>query len=139
MAMKDNDTPELNPAELEAARSVAVLLPQLEEGAFNAEVSDQFRDLIARMRDHGINGNGRAKGKLAITIDVTLDDGVFELRADFKVTAPKSRRGRSVFWATDGNNLTPENPKQMAMFGLRKVDTPDARKVEVESGALRKV
>jgi hypothetical protein len=52
---------------------------------------------------------------------------VFDVKADYSVKAPKESFGKTVMWATDGNNLTPQNPKQEVMpFAVRKLDESSA-------------
>lgn len=120
-------------AENEAARSIAVLLPSLDDGRFNACLSEAFRDLVARMRDDSRDRDSNSKGKLTITLDLKLVDGVFEIKSDYSVKAPHETFGRTLAWATDGNNLVRENPKQERLpFGeVRRVAEPAAvRKVD---------
>lgn len=93
-------------------KSFGVILAQLEGGAFNDQLSREVQGLIADMSDHAKVYGGSAKGKISLSIDVTLDKGVFEISAEKKITAPKERKSKSIFWADKDNNLTEENPRQ---------------------------
>lgn len=112
--------------DVEGARSVAVLLPQLEEGTFNAELSDDVRSLVAEMRDNQKDTGRVVKGKVTITLDMKLVDGVFEINADYKVAAPKKTRSRTLLFATDGNNLVRDNPRQPDLPNIRDVTADKA-------------
>ena len=51
----------------------------------------------------------------------SLDKGVFEIAGDYAVKLPKAPRGKTIAWATPENRFTPQNPKQMQLFGVRDV------------------
>ncbi len=100
----------------ETAKPFATILTQLEGGVLNADLSDMLRDLNAKMSEHAEN-NAVAKGELVLTLKMKIErGGLLEIQADAKVKAPKFQREKSHFWLTPGNNLTPENPKQPALF-----------------------
>ena len=112
----------------ESHRSFAVMLPMLEEGRLNDELSEEFRNLVAKLRDHKLATGRNAKGKVTLTVDLHLgSDGTFDVNAEFSVKAPKPVRERTVLWATDGNNLVAQNPAQPELPGVRKIPT-QARK-----------
>lgn len=119
--MSPNDSPPTEKLD-ESARSFAVLLPLLEDGTLNHELSAEFRDLVAKLRDHKLNTGRTAKGKVVLTIDLSLgSDGTFDVTGDFVVKAPKPVRSRTVLWATEGNNLVPQNPAQPDLPGVKKL------------------
>lgn len=121
----ETDKPE---ALQESSRSFSVFLPMLEDGHLNQELTDAVRDLVAKLRDHRTNTGRTAKGKLAVTIDFSLgSDGTFDVTGDFTVKVPKPVRSRTVLWATDGNNLVPQNPAQPELPGVKKLP-PQSRK-----------
>lgn len=125
--MSPNDSPPNEKLE-ESSRSFSVLLPMLEEGTLNSELTEEVRNLVAKLRDHRTNTGRIAKGKVTLTIDFALgSDGTFDVTGDFTVKSPKPVRSRTVLWATEGNNLVPQNPAQPELPGVRKVSTP-ARK-----------
>jgi hypothetical protein len=111
--------PEVN--NKEQARSFSSFLQMLEDGQFHSELSDSLQELNANMNNHVLNYGQKAKGKISITIEFVLEKGVFDIVADFKSTPPKTKRARSIAWSTPNNNFTPENPRQMNLFGVRDV------------------
>ncbi len=114
--------------ETEAARSIAVLLPGLDEGRFNASVSEALKNLVADMRNDAAARAGSSKGELKIALTLKLDSGVFTVKADYAVKAPKETFGKTIFWANDGNNLVDADPRQERLpFGkVRQVaDAPE--------------
>ncbi|MDQ1079720.1 hypothetical protein [Pseudoroseomonas cervicalis] len=90
-------------------RNFGQVMAALEEGRFNRDITDAFRELIGTLTD---NPSGKAKGKLALQIAVSIDNGIVEIAGDFKVTAPKLVRGYSVFWPTPEGNLMRRNPNE---------------------------
>lgn len=97
---------------MEKPQSFAVFLATIDGGAFNDQLSREVQDLIGDMSNHAQVSGGVAKGKISITIDLSLEKGVFEIAADKKCTHPKERKTKSIFWADKNNNLTEENPRQ---------------------------
>lgn len=114
----------------EEARSFAAFIQMLEDGKLNADLSEALQELNAGMNDHVQTFGGKPKGKLVLTIDFALDKGVFDIVAAYKVTKPEVKRDRSIAWSTPGNNFSPENPRQMTLFGrVRDVGTGESREV----------
>ena len=112
-----------NPAD-KSIRSFSVVLSALEGGSFNAELSKELRDLIADLNDHMAAYGGKAvAGKIDIALNLKLADGILEISADKKITKPKAKRGRSIFWVTPENNLSQENPQQRT-FGFAEQKRP---------------
>lgn len=99
------------------ARNFAAFLSQVEDGELHQALTDAQRDLIAKLIDHARDVGGRPKGRIVVDIGYQLDkSGMIEIVADFKVTTPKTVRGKSVFYPTPENNLSRHNPRQSDMF-----------------------
>lgn len=90
----------------------------IEEGAFDQDCYSAVRELSAKLDDHA-NVYGTAAGKLVISIDFSRDDSVTTLKADFKVTAPRAKRPRTILWTDEHNRFTPVRPNQHMLFGIR--------------------
>ena len=88
----------------------------LEDGVFEAELSDELNRINAALNDHAIDFAKTAKGKLSINFDFTLKEGVFEIKSDFKTKLPEIPRRRTIAWSTPDNNFSPSNPRQRDMF-----------------------
>jgi hypothetical protein len=127
---------------VEGTKPFSLFLGQLEGGAFHDDLSDDLRALNEKLAEFAAQ-NGLAKGSLVLKFTFKLDrDGVLEVNTDVATKAPKLSRARSVMWLTPGNNITHENPKQISMFGPRKVAQPEepARTVPEDTPApARKV
>lgn len=104
----------VNPAE-ETSRSFPSLIATLEDGELSNDLSEQVRDIVARLNDVVAAQGGTPKGSLVLKIDFKLDSGVIETKADVKVTMPKQVRRKTVMYATPGNHLSRKNPKQQEL------------------------
>jgi hypothetical protein len=94
------------------ARSFGQFLAEVEDGDLHADLSTTLRDLVAGLHDAAVAGNGRAAGRLTLTLDFKTDGGAIDVASDIATKLPKAKRSRSVFWATPENNLTRRNPRQ---------------------------
>lgn len=93
-----------------------LLLAELEDGQFNADVSDKMQEVVKALTTSVLeSGTKRAKGFLAITLDFTLDSGNMLISGSMASKLPSKPRGRSLFWTTKDNGLSRENPKQPAL------------------------
>jgi hypothetical protein len=109
------------------ARSFSTFLPLVENGQLHGDLSQELCNLVAELHTAARENAGKAKGKLALTLNFKLEDGVVEVTGDYTATLPKKTRGRSIFWATPDNHLTQQNPRQRDMF--RDVTAGDAGQV----------
>lgn len=75
----------------EKAKSFAVTLAALEGGAFNDALSREAQELIGDMSNHAQTFGGNAKGKIAINLDITLKNGIFEIVAEKKITPAQGK------------------------------------------------
>ena len=106
----------------EPPRSFAAFIAEIEKGALNDDLSTELQRLVATLRDHLAASGGKvAKGALTLTLNLTLDRGLIELVPAIKIKTPDTRRDRAIYWPTDGDNLSPQNPNQLALPGLRAV------------------
>jgi hypothetical protein len=93
-------------------RSFATFIADVEDGELHADLSRALQSLVAELHDARHVGQSQANGKLTVTFDFALADGVVEVRADIATKTPKRTRGRSNFWVTPENNLSRRNPRQ---------------------------
>jgi hypothetical protein len=99
----------------EEHRSFSTLLTDLEDGALHAELSDQIKDIVAKLHDTAAEQGGKPSAILTIKMGFKLDSGVIEVAADVKATLPKRSRRKSIMYATPDNNLTRRNPRQQEL------------------------
>lgn len=96
----------------------------LEDGQFDADCYAAIRDLSAKLNEHAWQSGGKAKGKIVITLDITQEGAVNEIRSTFKVTEPVEKRAKSILWTTEDHRFTRTRPGQHQLFGIRDVSTP---------------
>lgn len=104
-------------AEALAARNFAAFVGMVEDGQLNADLSDELRLIAKTLRDHVNAFGGKPKASLTVTFGFTQDDAIADIRCDFKTKLPKVNRARTVAWATPAGNFSPQNPRQMTLFG----------------------
>jgi hypothetical protein len=92
-----------------------------EDGQLNAELTEALKALAHDMMANAIESGGKAKGKMSLTFDFSLDGRVFSIGSKFKVDLPDPKRPKSIMWATEDGRFTPSNPHQGSLFGVREV------------------
>jgi len=92
-----------------------------EDGQLNAELTEALRKMAHEMMANAIESGGKAKGKMSLTFDFSLDGKVFSIGSKFKVDLPDPKRPKSIMWATEDGRFTPSNPHQGNLFGVREV------------------
>ncbi|BBK30274.1 hypothetical protein EDC65_2280 [Stella humosa] len=97
-----------------------------EDGELHQDLSDQLVEIVAALENHVRDRGGKPSATLALTIGFKLDNGLLEVRAEYKIKLPKSERAKSVFWTTPENHLSRRNPRQQEL-PLRSID--DRREV----------
>jgi len=108
-------------------RAFSQLFAVIENGNLHGDLSREVENLIAALQD-AAGGQNDTKGKINISLDFKYDakSQLFEISGDYKVTSPKEKRGKSIFWATKDNLLTRQNPRQQEMFPPRDVSERQA-------------
>lgn len=112
--MAEIATPQAN---VQKCITFADFVRMLNHGQLHAELSAQLPEIAAALSNHALENGGKAKGKLKVTIDFELKKGVFEIMADFDTTLPSTPRDRTIAWCTMDNFFSPQDPKQIEMFG----------------------
>ncbi|MEF8794005.1 hypothetical protein [Thiohalorhabdus sp.] len=82
-------------------------------GALMDELGDEYRDLIAAVRETG------KKGKLTLELEVKPgggeDNEVIHVKDNVKMTVPEHDRKPSVYFSTQNNELTRQHPEQQEL------------------------
>lgn len=100
----------------------AAFLAQHLAGRSNDALSEEFRELLAAVNEHGKKG--------ALTIKVTVEppkghvDGapvVISIDSDLK--APKASAPPALYFVDDDGHATRQDPRQIAAFDVRDVPT----------------
>lgn len=97
--------------------SFSNLLASHADGNINHQLSEGLTEMVAALSNKALERGGKHKGKIVLTVDIELDQGVFGVTMDASVKMPKVAGAKAVYWATDKNRLTPSNPAQIGMFG----------------------
>jgi hypothetical protein len=113
--------------QLPTANNFGQLVAMLEDGDLHHDTSRDLQKLVSDMTNHMLEHGGKVKGTIDLKIKFSLEDGVFEISGEHKVTSPKSPRGKTIMWSDGKGNLTPHNPKQRSLFGsVQAVSDPSA-------------
>jgi len=104
-------------------RSFSALVGVVEDGQLNNDLDQAVVDLVGTIQDAANSRNGKAKGRITVTIDMATDGGIITVSSDYAIKKPKVARANSVFWATPDNRLSRRNPKQSEL-PLRDVNAP---------------
>lgn len=110
-----------------AASTLGELVNLLESGQLSADAIQAVSALGQGMRELAERTGKRQKGRVAIVLNLTTDDTgeAFFVEAEFKVTAPKEPRRKTMLWQDDKGRMTPSQPRQRVFFGVKDVgDSP---------------
>lgn len=110
----------------ESLSTFSQLLGALNDGELHQDMSEDMREMVAKLHDHAREHGGKPSATMTLTVEMKLDGGLIMVKAEAKTKLPKSERARSVFWATPENNLSRRNPRQPDLPGIRDV-TSDTR------------
>lgn len=83
-----------------------------EQGALEAALTNELREIVAALQDAAMDGNGKAKASLKVEITFGLDGGMVKIGGNFKTSLPKAKDFRSHLFVTPDNFLTMINPRQ---------------------------
>lgn len=106
----------------------AHFLAGLQDGELHADLTRALEQGIATMKDQQATYGGKPTLKIALAIQLTLDDGMIEVTADFDTKSSKPPRRRTMYWPTDANGLARNNPRQREM-PLRDANSGQVREI----------
>lgn len=113
---------ELDEEIAEGPRSFAHQIATLCEGEVNIACSQELHDLLLHLRHEAQARRKNVKGELTLKLVLEVrDDDVVGIAHSIKTKAPEPRRRAALMWLSPGGNLTPENPRQQELPGLREV------------------
>ncbi len=99
-----------------ALRSFAGFLEQVEDGQLHHDLTEAYREIVREMSDQAEMVGGKATGKITVALDLKCEGGVVECKGEIKLKRPEKPRGRSIFWTTQDDYLTRQNPRQGKLF-----------------------
>ena len=108
-------------------RTADQILAMLDNGEFLQNFLTDHAALIVAMSNHQIHHGGKVKGKVTLTLSYTLDKQLaMTVEGDAKFDKPKAPKASANLWTTADGTLTPQNPRQPSLPGIRDV-TPSAQ------------
>lgn len=110
-------------------RTADQILAMPDAGEFLAQFMEDHQKLILDMHQAQMDQGGKVKGGFTITVDYALDRQLsMQVTAEAKIKAPKKPKASAALWTTADGMLTPQNPRQPSLPGIRDV-TPNAQPV----------
>lgn len=110
-------------------RTADQILAMLDNGDFLSRFLTEHAELIVSMHNHQMNHGGKVKGAVSIKWSFTLDKQLsMHMEGDFKIDKPKEPKASATLWTTAEGNLTPQNPRQPSLPGIRDV-TPKSHAI----------
>lgn len=108
-------------------RTADQILAMFDNGEFLADFLIKHQELIIALHNYQMNHGGKAKGKSTIIMTYELGKQlVLSATAEAKFEKPKAPKAAATLWTTVDGDLTPQNPAQPSLPGIRDV-TPTAQ------------
>jgi len=106
-------------------RTADQILAMLDNGEFLQKFLDDHAALIIAMHEHQMNNGGKVKGKVTLTLAYTLDKQLsMSIEGEAKFDKPKAPKASATLWTTADGTLTPQNPRQPSLPGIRDITAP---------------
>lgn len=103
-------------------RTTDQIFAMMDNGEFLAQLLVDHAALITTMTTHQMNHGGKVKGGMTIKLSYTLDKQLtLTIDAEAKFDKPKQPKASATVWTTADGMLTPQNPRQASLFGVRDV------------------
>lgn len=103
------------------ARSFSHWLATVQNGVFNAALSEAMQDMIAELHDLKLAG-AAPKGKIKIELDFALDGRMVTVTPKHKVITPEIKPDPAHYFVNAENCLVQQDPQQ-SRFDFRDVNT----------------
>jgi len=115
----------------EGPRSFAYVLQQIGDGDLHDELGLELQKLVGRAFALALVPVGEVRALLTLKLSIkAMANGAIAVAGDFSSKAPTAPKAGSVFYATKGNNLTLENPRQQKL-PLKEVPQPKTQVKEL--------
>lgn len=101
-------------------RPFADVLRDIRAGEVSDAAATSMQQLVAAVREHG------KKGTLTITVVVEPmknNESALAVSGEVTLKAPREAPRAAIFFADGDGNLLRDDPRQIALPGLRRVDT----------------
>lgn len=111
-------------AEQEGARSFTRFMDLLDDGRAVPIISQQMQKLLVELKEQAEKNRTDKRGMLSLKLAFEVNEvGQVDVVYQVDTKAPSEKYGRSVYWLTEGANVTADNPKQQRL-PLRDVPQP---------------
>ncbi len=94
-----------------AIKNFGTLLTTLEDGALNADLSNDLEDVVSDLQDCIDRGVKRVI-TVSVAVTFTADRGVVEVGASYKIKRPDRTRRRTLMFVHAGRFLSKQDEKQ---------------------------
>lgn len=106
-------------------RTADQILAMPDNGDFLSRFMEDHKDLILQMHQAQMEQGGKVRGGFTISVDYTLDRTLsMTIAAEAKIKLPKRPKASAALWTTADGMLTPQNPRQPSLPGIRDVTPP---------------
>lgn len=105
-------------------RSATTVIGLIGDGELAAELDAELTGTLAALYEHcGGRKKSKAKGRVTLTIDLAVEDGMVTMSPDITSKKPKKLRSDGTFWVDAEGSLSTEHPSQIRLdFGDRARD-----------------
>lgn len=107
-------------------RDAQAILGLLEGGQLISDLGTEITNTTAKLKEMAITPKKKVKGKLSLTLDFEVQDGVLTIESTIAAKLPKEARRSTMCWVLDDGSLSTEHPQQQDMFGGPKEVRRDA-------------
>lgn len=87
-------------------------LSSVDYGNVHDQLTEKLQAVVADLTQHKIDFGGKPKGSLTLKLDFVLDDKLMEVHPDIKTKTPEAKHGKSMYFVTQDNKLSREDPRQ---------------------------
>ncbi|MEM1046451.1 MAG: hypothetical protein AAGL24_09880 [Pseudomonadota bacterium] len=111
---------------MKVIREAGQLLPMLEHGDLNRDMSQKLRDVIGELTALAEDTKRKVSGHVALKIKFEVDGDTIKVMAELDSKTPKQPRKPTFYFHNGGDDLHTEHPRQRGMFDtdqpLRAID-----------------
>lgn len=108
-------------------RSATTVIGLIGDGELAAELDAELTGTLAALYEHcGGRKKSKAKGRVTLTIDLTVEDGMVTMPPDITTKKPKKLRENGTFWIDAEGSISTEHPSQIRMDFENRIRTGDA-------------
>lgn len=97
-------------------RDAQAILGFLEGGQLMADLSTEITTTAAKLKELANIPKKKVKGKLTLSLDFEVQDGVLTIDSAIATKLPKESRRNTMCWVLDDGSLSTEHPQQADMF-----------------------